>query len=92
MKEAINFSINQFDKIIERLEKIIQQQKNNKIADPKQIILDNADLLQLFKISHRTAQNWRDQKIISYSQIGGKIYYRMSDIQKLLDENYKESL
>jgi hypothetical protein len=40
-------------------------------------------------ISKRTAQSWRDEGKVSFSQIGSKIYYRMSDVQKLLDKNYK---
>jgi len=42
-------------------------------------------------ISKRTAQTWRDEGIVSFSQIGSKIYYRMSDVQKLLDKNYKQA-
>jgi uncharacterized membrane protein len=42
-------------------------------------------------ISKRTAQTWRDEGIISYSQVGSKIYYRMSDVQKLLDSNYNQA-
>jgi hypothetical protein len=48
--------------------------------------------MNLMSISVRTSQLWRDQELISYSQISGKIYYRMSDIQKLLDENYHKSI
>jgi len=39
-------------------------------------------------ISKRTAQEWRNKKIIEFSQVGNKIYYRLSDIQKLLNDNY----
>ena len=42
-------------------------------------------------ISKRTAQTWRDEGLISYSQVGSKIYYRMSDVQKLLDSNYNQA-
>ena len=42
-------------------------------------------------ISKRTAQTWRDEGKISFSQIGNKIYYRMSDVQTLLNKNYNKA-
>ena len=50
--------------------------------------MDNSDFIQFMNISKRTAQSWRDNKIIPYSQIGNKIYYRMEDINELLTKNY----
>jgi hypothetical protein len=44
--------------------------------------------MKLMNISKRTAQEWRNKKIIEFSQVGNKIYYRLSDIQKLLNDNY----
>jgi len=40
------------------------------------------------KISRRTLQDYRNQGKIAYVQLGGKILYRESDIEKMLDENY----
>ena len=39
-------------------------------------------------ISPRTLQDYRDKGIIPYTQIAGKILYRLSDINRLLQENY----
>jgi len=89
MDDINNFSIGRLNRIIERLDQIILQQKLNKVIDLQLVILDNADFLQLFKISHKTAQLWRDERAISFSQIGNKIYYRMSDVQLFLDKHYR---
>lgn len=74
--------------IFDRLDRIeatlIAKQKQ-----PENPFLDSQEFIQLMNISKRTAQAWRDQNIIPYSQVGSKIYYRMSDIQKLLDEHYQ---
>jgi len=59
---------------------------------PEDPFFTNDEFMNLMSISVRTAQLWRDQGLISYSQISGKIYYRMSDIQKLLDDNYHKSI
>ena len=42
-------------------------------------------------ISKRTAQTWRDEGKISFSQIGSKIYYKMKDVEVLLDKNYNKA-
>ena len=39
-------------------------------------------------ISKRTAQEWRNKKIIEFSQVGNKIYYRLADVLDLL-QKYK---
>jgi hypothetical protein len=43
------------------------------------------------KISKRTAQTWRDEGKISFSQVGSKIYYKLSDVEKLLQTHYNKS-
>ncbi|MDD4991173.1 MAG: DNA-binding protein [Paludibacter sp.] len=58
---------------------------------PEDPFFTNDEFMNLMTISVRTAQLWRDQGLISYSQISGKIYYRLSDIQKLLNDNYHKS-
>jgi predicted site-specific integrase-resolvase len=69
----------------------IKSALTEKQKEPKDVFLDNQDFLQLMNISKRTAQSWRDEGIISFSQVGSKIYYRMSDVQKLLDSNYNQA-
>ena len=44
--------------------------------------------MKLMNISKRTAQEWRNKKVIEFAQVGNKIYYRLSDIKKLLNTNY----
>jgi len=53
--------------------------------------IENEGFLELMKISRRTAQTWRDEGIISFSQQGKKIYYRNSDIKIFLDANYNKA-
>lgn len=40
-------------------------------------------------ISPRTLQDYRDRKIIPYTQFAGKILYKASDLERLLEEYYK---
>lgn len=85
------FSEDEVQEIKKRLDEISFELKNKQRTEPDQIWYDNQEFLQLMNISKRTAQTWRDEGIISYSQVGSKIYYRMSDVQKLLDSNYNQA-
>lgn len=55
-------------------------------------ILDNQDVMQLLNISSRTLQNYRDQGIMPFSKIEGKIYYKMKDLIAMIDKNYHQPL
>ncbi len=52
------------------------------------IWLDNQELMDMMHISVRTMQNLRSQGILPYSKIKGKVYYKATDIKKLLETNY----
>ncbi|MAL58615.1 helix-turn-helix protein [Cellulophaga sp. RHA_52] len=88
--EAIILSTQQYKDLVNRLDDL-NKQLEEKQKKPQDTFLDNQEFLQLMNISKRTAQTWRDEGVISFSQIGSKIYYRMSDVQKLLDNNYRKA-
>ena len=50
--------------------------------------LDNQDVMQALHVSSRTLQTLRSNGILPFSRIGNKLYYRRSDIQRLLSNNY----
>ena len=47
--------------------------------------VDITGFCQLLGMSKRNCQAWRDKGIIPFSQIGGKIYFKVSDIINLLE-------
>lgn len=53
--------------------------------------LDNQDVCFLLNISPRTLQSYRDMGKIGFCQINHKIYYKVSDIEKLLKSNNTNS-
>ncbi len=87
--EAIILSNDQYQALFTRLEDISKNMAN-KGNNPDEFV-DNNDFLQLMKVSKRTAQSWRDEGKIAFSQIGGKIYYRMTDIHELLKQHYNHA-
>ncbi|MFA6126131.1 MAG: helix-turn-helix domain-containing protein [Bacteroidales bacterium] len=52
--------------------------------------IDTADVLKMLKISLRTLQGYRDDGIIPFSRIGGKIFFLRSDIEAILEKNRVE--
>nr|WP_280202134.1 helix-turn-helix domain-containing protein [Bacteroides fragilis] len=43
------------------------------------------------KVSRRTLQDYRNEGQIPYIQLGGKIFYRESDIEKMLLDGYRSA-
>jgi hypothetical protein len=54
--------------------------------------LTDKDVSEKLKISRRTLQDYRTQDRIAYIQLGGKILYKESDIEKMLESGYKKSV
>ncbi|MDD2200528.1 MAG: helix-turn-helix domain-containing protein [Bacteroidales bacterium] len=52
--------------------------------------LDNQDVMQLLKVSKRTLQTYRDEDKIPFAQVGNKIYYKATDVEKFLKKNYRK--
>ena len=72
-----------------KIEQLTREFRIRQIKDPRIILLDNADFIQLFKISTKTAQNWREEGLIEYAQVKGKIYYSLKDIQSFIQRHRK---
>ena len=68
-----------------RIEEIL---KNYRPVMNGETYLSGEDVCQLLHISKRTLQQYRDDKILPYIQIGGKIIYKESDILTILEQNY----
>lgn len=68
-----------------RIEEIL---KNYRPVMNGEIYPSGEDLCKLLHISKRTLQQYRDDHILPYIQIGGKIIYKESDILAILERNY----
>ncbi len=53
--------------------------------------IDGQDVMDALNISKRTLQTLRDSKMLPYSRINGKFYYKVADIEALLETNYQPS-
>ncbi len=88
--EAIILSKEQYNALAASIEEIkAKLDKQNK--NPEEVFIDNQEFLLMMKISKRTAQTWRDEGKISFSQVGNKIYYKLADVEELLQKHYVKS-
>jgi len=51
--------------------------------------LSGEEVMEYLHISPRTLQNLRDNRIIGYTTVGGKILYPEDELEKVLYQNYK---
>ena len=80
------------NRIFDEIDSLRQELKTEKEKRRKKLSetwLDNQEVMQLLKISLRTLQTMRDTRTLPYSKVGGKIYYKASDVEKILNENYQ---
>jgi hypothetical protein len=50
--------------------------------------IDSQVVKQTLHISDRTLQRLRDNGTLPFSRIGRKIYYKATDIERILNDNY----
>jgi hypothetical protein len=80
------FSEEEVQEIKQRLDTLTVEVRKKQRTEPDQVWYDNQEFLQIMNISKRTAAYWRTEKVITFSQVGNKIYYRLSDIMDLLQK------
>jgi hypothetical protein len=77
------------NEIVNYFEGMVQAQKPNLKGET---YLGNKDVCKLLHISSRTLQEYRDKGTIAFIKLEGKILYKQSDIDKLLNDNYFPAL
>jgi hypothetical protein len=87
--ELITFESEAYKELIKNINEI-KTNLNGKInQNPlSDTWLDIQETCLLLKISKRTLQSYRDNGILPFSQIAGKIYFRATDIEAHLLKHY----
>ena len=73
------------------LEGIERMGASCKTSPSNEQYLTDKEVSAWLKVSRRTLQDYRNNGILPYTQVGGKILYRASDIEKTLMKGYKEA-
>ena len=77
--------------VFQRLDEM-NKRLSAKEKKPSEIWLDNQEVMQLLKVSRRCLQNYRDTNLLASAIIGNKLFYKMSDIEDLLNRHYRKRL
>jgi hypothetical protein len=81
----------EFQAFAERIEASVRRLENHCTNfGMANVWLDNQDVMQLLKISPRSLQSYRDQGILPFTRLGGKIYYQAKAIEDLLERNMSD--
>ena len=69
----------------------LQQYQKTRLERFNEAWIDGQDVMQSLHISKRTLQTLRDNGTLPYSRVNGKFFYKLSDIEKMLEANYQPS-
>ena len=90
--QVITIQTEAFQQLIDKIDAIAGSISHRSGTNPlTDTWLDIQEVCQLLKISKRTLQTYRDNGTLPFSQVGGKIYFKSSDIQQHLETHYKPS-
>lgn len=65
--------------------------KKSKLDNLKESWVDGNEVAKALNVSNRTLQTFRDNGTLPYSRVRGKFYYKVADIEALLESNYSPS-
>lgn len=80
--------IGQLDALLEGIERM---DASHKASPSNEQFLMDKEVSAWLKVSRRTLQDYRNNGMVSYYQLGGKILYKESDIEKLLMSGYRNA-
>lgn len=72
----------------------MQSQENQEVTEqltPLSEWHDNYEVMEMFHISARTLQTLRSNGKLPFAKMGGRCYYKESDLQRLMEESYRDS-
>ena len=76
------------DRLLDGIEKFVANSRPT--LDGERFLTDR-EVSAWLKVSRRTLQDYRNTGMIAYYQLGGKILYKESDIERMLAANYREA-
>ncbi|HKI89597.1 MAG TPA: helix-turn-helix domain-containing protein [Draconibacterium sp.] len=69
----------------------LQYLKKTRLERFSEAWIDGQDVMQALHICKRTLHSWRESGLLPYSQIKGKFYYKLSDIENILEANHSNT-
>ena len=93
MDKYIDFESEEFRELIGGIEQALNDvqavRDKHRPALAEKRYLTGEEVIEYLHISPRTLQNLRDNRIIGYTTIGGKILYPEDELEQVLYQNYR---
>ena len=84
---AVGF-MEQLDSMLDGIESMNEK---SKASFGNERFMTDKEVSAWLKVSRRTLQDYRNNGMVSYYQLGGKILYKESDIEKLVMGGYQNA-
>lgn len=86
--EVITMESEAYKTLVRKIEKIAEFVSEAKLPgdEKKEAWLDSNQLADALGISIRTLQRLRDENLISYSMLRGRCMYKLSEVERCLEE------
>lgn len=76
------------DRLLDGIENLVA---NSRPTLGGERFLTDREVSARLKVSRRTLQDYRNEGRIAYIQLGGKMLYRESDIERMLADSYRSA-
>ena len=84
--DCVSQMLHNIHRIEVALKRLMKEYKRTFNGD---VFLTDKELSERLKVCQRTLKDYRDNGILPYYQLGGKILYKRSDIEKVLNDYYR---
>lgn len=84
---AVGF-MEQLDSMLDGIESMNEK---SRASFSNERFLTDKEVSAWLKVSRRTLQDYRNNGMVSYYQLGGKILYKESDIEKMVMDGYRNA-
>ena len=79
------------EQLYSMLDGIESMNEKSKASFGNERFMTDKEVSAWLKVSRRTLQDYRNNGMVSYYQLGGKILYKESDIEKLVMGGYRNA-
>ena len=92
MAKDLNMESDEMQLVVSALrgvgKRILEVAETHKPLFAGELFLTGKEVCERLYISLRTLQDYRDRRTIPYTQFAGKILYKASDLERLLEKDY----
>ena len=89
--QEIKKALLQFSEDLKEVKTQLQSMKKSPAQVFKETWIDGQDISVALNVSQRTLQTLRTSELLPFTKFNGKCYYKVSDLEALLNSNYSRN-